>query len=299
MNRILPPLVALRAFDTVGRTGSIRAASEELRVSHTVVSRHVRNLEARVGVKLFETNGRRLAMTLDGKRFHSQIASAFDLIGQATAQLRNGADRSLSIWCIPGLANCLLLPRLTALQAQLPNWQIELQPTLERADLLRGVADAEIVYLSDACESTGLSTRLLATPRVFPVASPTFIARYPRIGRPDDLLHVPLIHEESFAQWTQWLARAGCDAAVAHRGPRLWHAHLTLEAARLGQGVALTNELLAREDLVAGTLVELTSSDVRLGAYYLIVSTARAGTTEIEALHDYLSELFGTMRQTD
>ena len=40
------------------------------------------------------------------------------------------------------------------------------------------------------------------------------------------------------------------------RGPRLWHAHLAIEAARLGQGIALANRFLVEEDLTADRLVE-------------------------------------------
>lgn len=59
----MPPLTALRAFEAVGRTGSVRSAGEELSVNHSVVSRHIRNLEQWLGVKLVETRGRGIALT--------------------------------------------------------------------------------------------------------------------------------------------------------------------------------------------------------------------------------------------
>lgn len=102
--RQLPPLVALRAFDAVGRTLSVRAAGDELAVSHTVVSRHVHNLENWLGVKLVQARGRGLILTPEGVRYHAQIARAFDSIVRATTDLRPTARRTLTIWCFPGLA---------------------------------------------------------------------------------------------------------------------------------------------------------------------------------------------------
>src|ERR1700754_1064897 len=116
----LPPLVALRAFDAVGRRQSIRMAGDELAVSHTVVSRHLRNLEDWLGVKLIEARGRGVVLTAEGTRYHEKIGRAFEAIARATADLRPAAQRKLIIWCFPGLANRRLLVHLPELEALLP-----------------------------------------------------------------------------------------------------------------------------------------------------------------------------------
>ncbi|MER9121254.1 LysR family transcriptional regulator [Mesorhizobium sp. M0954] len=72
MSHQLPPLIALRAFEAVARTGSVRAAGNELSVSHTAVSRHIQNLQDRVGVAFFEREGRGLTLTGAGKRLLSE-----------------------------------------------------------------------------------------------------------------------------------------------------------------------------------------------------------------------------------
>lgn len=73
---------------------------------------------------------------------------------------------------------------------------------------------------------------------------------------PSDFLDLPLLHEASTLYWQHWLEYSGVADFPILRGPRLWHAHLTIEAARLGQGVALANTLLVEQDLATGTLVE-------------------------------------------
>ena len=49
---------------------------------------------------------------------------------------------------------------------------------------------------------------------------------------------------------------------------------LAIEAARLGQGVALANEMLVEDDLSTGALVEVVPSDLRLCGYYLSLPAA-------------------------
>ena len=134
----LPSLSALRAFEAVGRTGSVRAAGEELSVSPTVVSRHLQNLQLDLGIDLVEPLGRGLTLTSAGEAFHGQVTQAFNLLRQAVLEVRPAQRDSLNIWCTPGIANRCLLPRLPDLQDQLKGMEIILQPTLSRPDFSRG-----------------------------------------------------------------------------------------------------------------------------------------------------------------
>ena len=291
MARRLPPLLALRAFEAVGRLGSGRAAGDELAVSHTVVSRHVRNLEQRLGARLLQPAGRGLALTADGRRYLAQIAQALDLIEHATAELSAPRRRSLSIWCAPGVASRRVLPRLPELEALLPDHEINLLPTLARPDFARDEADAEIIFLEAVEPRDGVRFELLSSPRVFPAASAAFRARHAEVATPADLLRLPLIHEESTEQWERWLRLAGVADLPPLRGPRLWHAHLAIEAAHLGQGVALANAVQAGEDLATGALVEMVPSDIRLGGYYFLSAASRWDRPDLVLLRDWLRRL--------
>jgi len=72
----------------------------------------------------------------------------------------------------------------------------------------------------------------------------------------------------------------------------LWHADVAIEAARQGQGVALANEILVQEDIESGALVELLSSSVLLGAYYLVASAEHWDSAAITMVREWLSNLF-------
>jgi LysR family transcriptional regulator, glycine cleavage system transcriptional activator len=287
----LPPLIALRAFEAVGRTGSVRAAGDELAVSHTVVSRHLQNLQRSLGVTLVRSEGRGVTLTEAGLTFHAQISPAFDIIARATLSVRPAARPTLNIWCIPGIANRLLLSRLPELTGPPRNWDVNLQPTLSHPDLARGEADAEIVYAEMIDSRGALMAEALVRPRVFPVASPAYLARYPAIAGLADLSKIALIHEESTEQWERWFELAGVSDLPPLRGQRLWHAHLAIEAARLGQGVALANDVLVADDLRSGALVEVIPSSVHMETYQLVTLRERWDDPAIVALRDWLKRV--------
>ena len=287
----LPSLIALRAFEAVGRTGSVRAAGDELAVSHTVVSRHLQNLQRALGVVLVRAEGRGIALTSAGQMFHAQVTQAFDIIARAVTMIRPAARPTLNIWCIPGIANRRLLSRLPELTGPPRNWDINLQPTLSHPDLLRGEADAEIVY-ADAIDTKGpLMAEALMRPRVFPVASPAYLARYPAITDVSELAKAQLIHEESSEQWERWFALAGHAEPGPLRGQRLWHAHLAIEAARYEQGVALANEVLVGDDLRSGALVEVIPSVIYLESYQLVALKERWDDPAVVALRVWLKKV--------
>jgi hypothetical protein len=53
-----------------------------------------------------------------------------------------------------------------------------------------------------------------------------------------------LLHEESDLEWRLWFSSQGLKVALSPlAGPRLWHAHVALEAAKRDQGIALANPI--------------------------------------------------------
>lgn len=286
----LPSLNALRAFEAVGRTGSIKAASDELSVSPTVVSRHIRKLQLDLNVALVEAHGRGLLLTAAGDAFHARVSRAFDILRQANEDVRPASRRSLTIWCVPGIANQRLLTSLPLLQSSLPNYDIVLHPTLSRPDFARGEADAEVVHMNMMISRPKVRTELIAAPRVHAVASPGIRSRYPIVTQASDFLQMPLIHEASTLYWEQWFENAGVTDLPMLRGPCLWHAPLTIEAARQGQGIALANTLLVEDDLATGRLIDLSPQPVSLGAYYFVAAARRWGDPELVVLRRWLKE---------
>lgn len=287
----LPPFATMRAFEAVGRLCGVRRAAQALNLDHAVVSRHVRTLEEWAGVRLLQRVDGKTVLTEEGARYHARISTALAELNDASNELLLRNDESgLSICCVPGFAFEWLIPRLSAFQAANPGIKIELHPTDQGPDFSRYEANVDIRYVHNAqlhsrATTSGVRSFEIARPPVYAVASPECAARLSHVSSPQQLLTSPLLHEENESQWYAWFAEHGVPTtAVTLSGPRLWHAHMTLQAARRGQGVALANPFLLGDDLSAGRLVRLPANcdqEVALGSYMFL---ARADQWQTPAI---------------
>lgn len=299
----LPPFATLRAFEAVGRYAGIRKAAQALMLDHAVVSRHLRTLEEWAGVRLVNRAHGYASLTEEGLRYHASISAALGEIRDATVHLmsRNDASR-LSIWCVPGFASEYLAARLSTFQALHPGLELELHPTDRSPDFSRHEADVDIRYIhgdESSCApgvTAGIRRVQLARPPVMAVASPGCATLLGKLQAPLDLLNAPLLHEDSPQQWHAWFTAH--DVAVPQNlpGPRLWHAHLTIEAARRGQGVALANPFLLGDDFATGRLVPLLGEavverPVALGAYAFLARADRWQSSKLVSFRRWLKQI--------
>lgn len=266
----------------------MRRAAEDIGISHTVISRHIRDLEAWLRVKLVIAGPRGIKLTRSGELFSTAVARAFGLILAATAELRPAARRRmLRIWCMPGLATRWLTPRLALIQQALPEMELVLRATDQLPDFSTDAADLVIGFRNLDELPRGAET--LVQPRMFPVASPQWLKRQgaPRSVRL--LASSPLIHEDSRQQWTDWLAAAGMPPKRSLSGPRLSDASLAFDAALAGVGVALATRLTAQSEIAEGRLVELFNTNIRLGAYYFLAAPALRKDPAVSRFRDWLT----------
>ncbi|WP_417581039.1 LysR substrate-binding domain-containing protein [Pelagibacterium sp.] len=264
----LPPLHLLRAFHAVADTGSIRKGAEALGITHTVVSRHVRNLETYLSAKLFERHTTGAKLTSDGRQLYVSTDAALAQLEDAVQKfMPRTVQGRLRIWAMPGLAARWLSPRLTDIQTALRNVEIILRASETAPDLDGSEADLFIGFAEVARVPS--NTVLLATPRMFPVASPQWLADHGTPKNLRGLSRLPLIHENDHRQWTAWFRAAGLDDLPPLIGPSLWNASLGLDAALSHQGIALATQLSVANDIAAGRLKEILDTNVTTGSYYL------------------------------
>lgn len=296
----LPPFHTLRAFEAIISCGGIRRAAEALSVDHAAVSRHLRALEDWIGLPLIDRApgaGRRL--TADGERLYRVVARSLGEISDTVLDLRGqDNDSRLALVCAPGLASAWLTGRIGQFQAIAPGVDIELQPLEMKPQAGQHDIDIFVHYVPDILVQDldpALRSMELVRPRIVPVASPDLVARLPQASAPEALLDFPLVHEASYDQWRRWFAAHGIDAGTRLSGLRLWHTHLTMEAARQGQGVALSNAVMAADDLRRGTLVEVGGwAPVHLGRY---VFTTRLNRWRDKTIADFRRWLHRTIAQ--
>ena len=83
----VPSVSTLVAFEAIARLGSVKQAAAELNTSSPAVSRHLRHLETRLGVKLFERRNRGVVLTKDGEDYHDTVRSVLEILHAAGCRL--------------------------------------------------------------------------------------------------------------------------------------------------------------------------------------------------------------------
>lgn len=277
-DRKLPPFAALRAFDMIGRNGGIRRAAEAMGVSHAIVSRHLASLEELLGLQLL--NRQTGILTEAGQGYHRRVSAAISELGSATEAIMGVRSNPLAIWSSAGFSFQWLARRLPEFGQGTARRVIDLRASDRPPDFSAGEADGDVRYQHEWSPSALPEVRSeeIARPFVFPVVSPGFAKT---LNKPEDILGLPLIQENSDREWREWLKVQ--PFAVGDLAPpiaRYGQAHLCLVAARAGQGVVLANWLLAGEDIKEGRLIRLKPSsggfrDTSLGSYEFSCLRAR------------------------
>lgn len=143
--RDLPPLPALRAFESAARLGSITRAAEELHLTHSAISHQIKQLEELTGTALFQRTGKRIALTPAGREYAYQVRQALQHIAQATHNAtQHERDDVLRISVLPSFATHWLIPRLSDWYKKHANIQLILDASLEVIDFETHPADCAI-----------------------------------------------------------------------------------------------------------------------------------------------------------
>lgn len=268
----LPPLNGLRAFDAAGRRLSFRAAADELGVTQGAVAQHVRQLEAHLGITLFDRLPKGLALTSAGRSYHSRIAEAFAILRAATAQLRPEPGKVL-ISVTPTFASKWLIPNLPDFAQTHPDIDLRILAT-EKVSSFHSDGIDLAVRQGTPPFGAALNATLLFEHDVIAVASPKLVDVGQAPLEPDALSKLPKIHD-AHDLWPKFLA----DLGVTDQGKRdlrLSQTALAVDAAIAGQGVALVNRFLVSSDIAAGNLEEVGCSNV-VGSQDFYLLTQRAG----------------------
>ncbi|MFW0757266.1 LysR substrate-binding domain-containing protein [Pseudomonas sp. H11T01] len=271
-NHRLPPLNAVRAFDAAARLGSYVEASKALHVTQPAIGRHVKLLEEWLGVQLFERTSRGVVLTVAGQKYHHKISAALQLIVEAGQELQpKDSERWLRIMVVPGFAKRWLTPRLEAMRHLRPGLKFAIEPNSTFTDVDGKSADLGIAYGLDGQYANSRAT--LICPRVFPICTPGYLASIEPIHSPVDLVKHNLIHFDDGEWWNMWFAANGLDIHLNSDVLYVNNDH-ALSVAESGQGIALANEVLVRDELEAGTLVRAVEAQVKLESYRVLTPSA-------------------------
>ena len=255
MSRSLPPLQALRALEAAARRRSFSRAAEELHLTHSAVSHHLRALETELGVELFRRAGSRMIPTAAGAQLAERVRRSLGELRDALDATRRGMSgvTRLELSVMSDFASVWLIPRLGDFYDRHPNVDLSLRM---HADVTPpDPYPFDIGIWHRRVDEPGFQIRKLLDDQVVAVCSPVLLARYPDF-RVEDLAKMPLLRF-SRRSWRDFFDAAGVAGEEPERGPVFDDAGLLLQATVAGHGVATARLQLARDFIERGELVQL------------------------------------------
>jgi len=266
------PLTALKAFEVVGRHCHIRRAAEEMHVAHSSLSRHVRQLEQRLDVKLFSREGNRLALTAPGRRLLTVVQQALGQLSEGILYLDpDNMSGEVVIAATASITMGWLLPVLNDFQSRYPEIQLRIITIEPQQQELPAEFDLAVCLGKPNAHSRSLEK--LYEERYQPVCSPQLL-KSKRLHNAKELLALPLLHD-NLNQWGKWLASQKVTPARALNNCYFDYAYQAIEAARLGMGVVLADLQEVRSDIDAGRLVAAMADSFTVGqSVYLLTDAA-------------------------
>lgn len=295
MSRSLPPLNALRAFESAGRHLSFTKAAAELNVTPAAVSHQIKTLEAYLDIPLFVRLARGLSLTGAGQAALATISQGFDHLAHGVEQIQaHRFVEPLTVSVSPSFGSMWLVPRLNRFRSRHPEIDVRIDGTDERVDLARDRVDLALRYGPGGY--TGVRVDHLFSQVNTPVCSPALVTGRRAIKEPDDLRNHTLLHiewKDAEPSWRMWLLAAGLSNIDATRGPVFTMESMAIQAARDGHGVALVGNILVADDLTEGKLVHPFESRLSTPlsfSYYLLSEDTRAQPARVVAFREWLVE---------
>jgi DNA-binding transcriptional LysR family regulator len=284
-------LPALAAFEAAARHQNFAHAAEELHLTASAVSHHVRKLEAQLEVALFQRHARGVSLTAEGRQLADAASTALADVDSVLRGLRSAREEQelVRITTLHSLAYSWLVPRLPAFTAAHPRLRltVDTEAALTRFD--EGGPDLGIRY--GPGHWPGLTARHLMDEELFPVASPK-LPGLAALTEPAQVARLPLIADLSPQGWHNWFRAAGVHGAQLDERYTFSDTTDALNAAACGIGAVLAREQIAAPYLAAGRLVRLPgpSLKARFG-YYVVYPSHRQLRASARLFVDWLLSL--------
>lgn len=285
------PLNALRAFEASARHLSFTRAADELHVTQTAVSAQVKNLEDRLGARLFRRLPRGLVLTDEGQALLPMLTDSFGRIATVLEQFKDGRYRQpLTVAAVGTFAVGWLLPRLAAFERAHPFVDLRLLTHNNRVDLAGEGLDFAIRFGDGAWHGTHAEPLIDA-----PLSAVCAPALARELRAPQDVARLNLLRSYRSDEWPRWFAAAGIAQAPRLRGPVFDSSLAIAAAAAQGAGIALLPVRLFAHELREGRLVQPFDVHLSAGRYWLTRLHSRA---ETPAMAEFRQWLGGEARHT-
>ena len=288
MEQRLPPLNALKAFESAARHLSVKLAAEELCVTPGAVSQMLKTLEAHLGTKLFERVPRGIYLTDAGRDYLPSIRNAFRQIAEASRRVAASNDvGTLTVSVTPFFASAWLVPRMASFQRAHPEIDLQIVTSNVLVDFSRNGVDVAVRH--GLGRYPGLRSDRVVTVEMVAIAAPPLVERLGRPTSAADLARWPQVHDAERKGWSLWFQANGITEVRAPRGPSFDDSGLLLKAVLAGQGAGLLPAAMVASEIATGELIQLLdTAQIEEFAYYLVCPDNRQALPKIVAFREWI-----------
>jgi len=267
-------LVSMRVFCLVAELKSFATAAQRLRISPAMASKHVMQLEQRLGTRLLNRTSRRVSLSESGALYFEQARQMLDALDEVEAAVSNATvvpHGTLRLTAPVWMANTIFAGVLADYQARYPDVRLDVDLSGRLVNLVEEGFD--LALRATGAPDEALIARPITNVPFYMVAAPAHLDRVGRPARPADLAGQALLHYALYPGESFSLNRNGTVETVK-LNPVLRSGNETLlhMAALEGMGFAFLPKWLVAEDIASGRLVHILPDDVvfegRLFAVY-------------------------------
>lgn len=253
----------IQVFLAVARERSFTRAAAQLGVSQSALSHTIRGLESRLGLRLLARTTRSVAPTEAGERLINSVGPRFEVIMEMLSdfeQRHRKPNGRVRIAASDFAINSLLWPKLSKLQQDNPDINIEIITEQALSDIPQDQSDASVRF-GDQISKDVVATRISADIAMTIVAAPSYLEHHGLPKTPSDLTHhiginASTAHRGEAEPWT--LKKGKKEVHVHVEGAWAFSSiYAITEAALAGFGLAYIPEELAHPYISTGHLQPL------------------------------------------
>ncbi|MBE1292776.1 MAG: LysR family transcriptional regulator [Rhodobacteraceae bacterium] len=295
MKRNLPPLNALKAFEATARHSSFSKAGEELRVTHTSVARHVRNLEDWLRAPLVHKSGRNISLTNLGKAYHAEVERIFTNLEHVTDRLVASVSKTVRLSVEPFFAHQWLAQKLAETPDATTNADFELSAELSAdvIDLDNSDFDLAVRFVSN--ENQTKDMHIFSQETMYPYVSRSLVTEDDSPEEKLEALYaLDLMYSYRKERWDQWFQAAGITPKSALKYYRQTDFRLGMLSVLTGKAAMIVTPSLVQEELRGGLLCRVSEVGIDTGGFALLVSKRAQTRPAVQHALAFLKPLLAT-----
>ncbi len=288
--------VAMRVAAEVARLRSLTAAGRELGLSVPSVSRILAELEADLGVRLFNRSTRHLNLTDAGEEFvqkSSSLLEELDGIRSAVRERHNAPRGRLRVSCVSAFGNECLASVLPEFLRRFPQLELSLDIGNRLVDLIEEHFDVAI-RVGPLPDSSMIAQRISSQKIIF-VAAPKFCRRFGKPKSLDEIRRYPSVTQIS-GEWGRTHRFTYKGETIDFEVPQ----HCTMSSASAvknacltGYGYSLLGDFTVAKEIAEGKLIQLLPDYEPVEqTIYAFYAQRRYTPQKVRLFIDYLIEVF-------